>query len=198
MVAVEAAELPGELQVKAVMGDTGSSMHRISRRCCSTCSRAFSMRLIRLRAVTSQAKANFSLPHTASLESRRISEYQVLLPASLRNTVTTQSQHSHSRVTTQSLNPYCKNISDRHLVLVSWLQDLGTCMHRQAQECMLQTDLCRAPNAKLVVTMPCGPCETGKHTDLSECLSGCPPEGSLLCLETCCSQSPERGCQPVS
>ncbi len=90
MVAVDAAELPGELQVKAVMGDTGSSMHRISRLCCSTCSRAFSMRLIRLRAVTSQAKANFSLPHTASLESRRISEYQVLLPASVLNTVTAQ------------------------------------------------------------------------------------------------------------
>lgn len=101
MVAVEAAELPGELQVKAVMGDTGSSMHRISRRCCSTCSRAFSMRLIRLRAVTSQAKANFSLPHTASLESRRISEYHVLLPASIHNTVTAQSlTHSAERSVT--------------------------------------------------------------------------------------------------
>lgn len=80
MVAVEAAELAGELQVRAVRGGTGSSMHRISRRCCSTCSRAFSMRLIRLRAVTSQAKASLSRPHTASFESRRISEYHVLLP----------------------------------------------------------------------------------------------------------------------
>jgi len=103
-VAVEAAELPGELQVKAVMGDTGSSMHRISRRCCSTCSRAFSMRLIRLRAVTSQAKANFNLPHTASLESRRISEYHVLLPASLHNTFTTQSLNTTFT--------YCRNISN--------------------------------------------------------------------------------------
>ena len=102
MVAVEATELPGELQVKAVMGDTGSSMHRISRRCCSTCSRAFSMRLIRLRAVTSQAKANLSLPHTASLESRRISEYHVLLPATLHSTVTTQSQHSHQTHTAET------------------------------------------------------------------------------------------------
>lgn len=77
---MEAAELPGLLQVMAVWGDTGDSMHRISRRCCKTCSSALSMRLIRLRAVTSQENASCSLPETASLASRRIKGYQVLLP----------------------------------------------------------------------------------------------------------------------
>lgn len=71
-VAVEAAELPGELQVMAVWGGIGDSMHRISLRCCRTCSSALSMRLIKLRAVTSQLKAKRRLPHTASLASRRI------------------------------------------------------------------------------------------------------------------------------
>ena len=71
-VAVEAAELPGELQVIAVCGETGDNMHKISLRCCRTCSNALSMRLIRLRAVTSQLKAKRKLPHTASLASRRI------------------------------------------------------------------------------------------------------------------------------
>ena len=67
---------PFWIHLKALAAGTGFSAHRISVRWHSTFSRAASLRLSKLRAVTSQANSSCSRPDTLSAALRRRSVNQ--------------------------------------------------------------------------------------------------------------------------